>query len=166
MSDTISLPSSVVTLADLRRLVSEIEVVDVSLTEEAMRQNIVAHHATPSLTVSKQLSEFIRLNQLDLRDASIRSKTITDVRDLKTKISVVHVIFAASATAEPLEKIVQWLRASFGGPVVVTVGLQPDLIGGAVIRTANRVFDFSVRTQLSKGRQTIVKELEMMNGTK
>ena len=77
---------------------------------------------------------------------------------------MVHVTFAASAGRDELAKLVDWVRQSVHPQAVLTIGLSPELIGGAYVRTTNKVFDLSVRSQLAQGRQIIQKELEALSG--
>ena len=164
--DAYIFPTSMMTVADLRRLVDEIESIDMSLTNEALRYQTTRQAPTTPITVSHQLSDFITANRLDLRDTHQRTQLITDVRVLKSAAPVVHMAFATTANTETLSKLVQWLRENVHPHAVVTIGLQPDLIGGVFMRTANKVFDFSIKTQLAHGRSLIVKELEAIDGIK
>ncbi len=160
------LPLSVMTRSDLRRLVNEIETIDMSLTTDALRRRSATKDIVAPITVSSQLSDFIAANRLDLRDARARAQVIAEIRLLKMSAPVVHLTFATSVTTETLGKMMQWLRSSLSQQVVMTVGLQPELIGGVVVRTANRIFDLSVKAQLANSRQIIVKELETIDGAK
>ena len=116
------------------------------------------------LIFSKQLVEFLELNNIDINDAGIRGQLLIGVRQLKNTVPVVHVTFAAAAEHEELAKFVDWVRQSVHPQAVLTVGLQPDLIGGAYVRTTNKVFDMSIRTQLASGRQIIKQDLEALSG--
>ena len=158
-----SMPASLATLSDLQRLISEIERVDSRLGDMKIHQQI-GHPVGNDLIFSKQLVEFLELNNIDINDAGIRGQLLIGVRQLKNTVPVVHVTFAAAAEHEELAKFVDWVRQSVHPQAVLTVGLQPDLIGGAYVRTTNKVFDMSIRTQLASGRQIIKQDLEALSG--
>ena len=106
----------------------------------------------------------MQINDIDIKNGEDRSRLLHDARHLKNTAPVIHVTFATSADNDELTKIVDWVRQSVHPMAVLTVGLQPSLIGGVYIRTSNKVFDFSVRSQLADGRHIIKRELEALSG--
>ena len=158
-----TLPSSLVTLVDLRRLINEVEQVDAFFVTKGI-QDRVGHQTDEAVTLSRQLSDFLTANTVDIYNGQMRSELIAGLRQLKNDAPVIHATFAVNAGHDELAKIVDWLRQSVHPQVVMTIGLQPDLIGGVSLRTTNKVFDLSIRSQLASGRQIIVKELEAMYG--
>ena len=157
------LPSSLATRSDLQRLITEIERIDNSLNSAQIHEQI-GHPADDSLTTSRQLADFLQINDIDIKNGEDRSRLLHDARHLKITAPVIHVTFATSADNDELTKIVDWVRQSVHPMAVLTVGLQPSLIGGVYIRTTNKVFDFSVRSQLANGRHIIKQELEALSG--
>ena len=158
-----SLPPSVATQSDLRRLIAELEAIDNILTSDEIRQR-TGHATIGHMTLSEQLGDFIELNQCPVDDDHQRSELLGSLRQLKDRAPVIHMTFATTAEREVLSKIVAWLREKVNPQAVISVGLQPELIGGAYIRTTNKVFDMSIRSQLANGRSIIVKELEAVHG--
>ena len=55
------------------------------------------------------------------------------------------------------EEVVQSLRGTLGIDPVVTTKINPDLIGGFVVRVGDKVYDASARTRLEKTRQAIIE---------
>lgn len=45
------------------------------------------------------------------------------------------------------------VKAVFGGKVLMKTLEDPDLIGGVIVKTENKIFDGSIRTQLKKLKQ-------------
>lgn len=160
---TYQLPPSLATQTDLRRLINEVERLDNAATTADIRAK-AGYQSNDGLILSDQLQDFVATNQLDLNDARSRTELIAKLRQLKDETPVVHVTFAATASQDELSKLVDWVRQSVHPQAVLTIGLQPELIGGAYIRTTNRVFDLSVRAQLAEGRHIIARELEMLEG--
>jgi F-type H+-transporting ATPase subunit delta len=69
--------------------------------------------------------------------------------------SVAHVTAAAPLTDEQERRLAQVLSTIFGRPVSVQVELNPDLLGGLVIRVGDEVIDGSVVARLAKARQEL-----------
>lgn len=159
----LALPSSLATRSDLQRVIAEIERIDNSLNSAQIHEQI-GHPADDSLTTSKQLADFLQINDIDIKNGEDRSRLLHDARHLKITAPVIHVTFATSADNDELTKIIDWVRQSVHPMAVLAVGLQPSLIGGVYIRTTNKVFDFSVRSQLANGRHIIKQELEALSG--
>ena len=157
------LPSSLATRSDLQRVIAEIERIDNSLNSAQIHEQI-GHPADDSLTTSKQLADLLQINDIDIKNGEDRSRLLHDARHLKNTAPVIHVTFATSADNDELTKIIDWVRQSVHPMAVLAVGLQPSLIGGVYIRTTNKVFDFSIRSQMANGRHIIKRELEALSG--
>lgn len=157
------LPSSIVTRSDLMQLLHEIERIDGELTAAAARAKVGV--STDSQIVgSAQVSDFLNANQLQLGDGNSRNQLVHQLRQLKDKAPTIHVTFASAADRKSLATIVSWLRQSVHPQSVLSVGLQPDLIGGVYIRTPNHVYDLSVRARLAGHRQVLIDDLAVLSG--
>ncbi len=64
---------------------------------------------------------------------------------------------ATPLSAEEIEKIAQDLRAKLGGEPVFEQETDPNLIGGAVLRIGDTVYDGSIANQLQNLRQQMVQ---------
>lgn len=168
MTDTtidLRLPTSVVSKVDLSRLLSELEYVDNELTAAAVRAGIGANNASEQ-KISEQLSDFLNENDITLDDSHSRTALIKQVRALKKNAPVIHMTFATSADSESLRELCAWLRDSIHPQMVVSVGMQPSLLAGVYLRTANHVKDLSLRARLRGTRSLMVNELEALRGSK
>ena len=159
-----ALPASLATQRDLRRLVNEVELIDTKIVEMGIHEQ-TGYPLGEEVVLSPQLGDFVTLNHIDVKDSGARSRLIGALRELKERAPVVHVTFAASAGREEIAKLVDWVRQSVHPQAVLVIGLAPELIGGVYVRTANKVFDLSIRSQLAGGRQIIQQELEALGGT-
>ena len=159
------LPASVITRLDVARVISQAEAADNALTSASVRAKAGTPAEAPPV-LSDLLQEFLTANQLDFNDSQQRSKLIAGLRSLKDNLPVIHMTFAAPADQESLQQIAGWLRQSVHPQAVISVGLQPGLIGGVYIRTTNHVHDLSVRAQLAGHRDLLVKEIEALSGTR
>lgn len=69
--------------------------------------------------------------------------------------SVAQVVAAAPLTDEQERRLAQTLSRIFGRAVSVQVDLDPDVLGGLVIRVGDEVIDGSVMARLAKARQEL-----------
>lgn len=158
-----TLPPSIVSKADVARLVIEVESIDNEQTTEAVREKVgVTGH--PETVLSEQLSDFLAQNQLTIGTGPERSELIKQLRLLKENAPVIHMTFAVPADRDSLRRLVDWLRSSVHPQAVVSIGLQPALVAGVSIRTTNRVYDLSMRSVLRKNHGLLVKELGALRG--
>lgn len=159
----LTLPSSVVSKLEVSRLVHEVEQIDADFTTVSARAKAgVATQWQP--VFSSPLEDFLVLNPVDMRDSQQRRQLIQHLRTLKETAPVVHMTFAAAADRQSLQEIADWLRSKVHPQAVVSVGLQPDLVGGVYIRTPNHVHDLSLRARLAGHRHVITQQVEALRG--
>jgi len=60
----------------------------------------------------------------------------------------VTITLAALASHRLREELVRWCRTNLKSNLLVDFHVNPDIAGGMVVRTTNRVYDFSFRRQL------------------
>ena len=160
----LTLPPSVVSKADVARLVVEVEQIDAQQTADAVRGKVgAAVHSETGM--SQQLADFLTQNKLALGGGPERSELIKQLRQIKESVPVIHMTFAVPADRESLQQLVAWLRTSVHPQAVISIGLQPNLVAGVSIRTTNHVHDFSMRSALKKNHGLLVKELGALRGT-
>lgn len=156
------LPTSIIRKRDVSSLVSEAERIDNAMTTNEVHQKIKTG-ISPEIIMSNQMIDFLQINKIEFGDSKQRDNLISSLRIVKDKLPIVHATFASNVEGEVLEQLVSWLRDSVHPFTVISVGVQPSLIGGVYLRTSNRVYDFSIKAQLAGCRDTIVKDLEAMS---
>jgi len=157
------LPPSVISKVDVSRLVTEVERVDNEFTTIAARDKAGAsQQATPVL--SAMMEDFLTQNNLVLNDDKIRPALIKQMRLMKDRVPIIHMTFAGPTDSESLQQLSRWLRTSVHQQAVISVGLQPALVGGVYLRTSNKVLDLSLRAKLEGQHGLLVKELEALRG--
>lgn len=155
---TWKLPPTLITRVDLARLVREVEAVDSELEAQKVRSQGQEAYRLP--VMSRGLSDFTELNAIDLTNDQLRMATKEQLRALKDKAPVMHLTFAVEAEPEVLQTLVAWIRENAHPQGLLSVGLQPSLVGGVYVRTPNHIHDFSLRTILQTKRDVLVKALE------
>lgn len=159
-----ALPLSIVSKADVSRLVREVEQIDNELTTAAVRAR-AGSPAAPQPVISGQLKDFLELNKLQLAvSTQARTDLLKRLRALKDKAPVIHMTFASTVDGASLQQLVAWLRSSVHAQAVLEIGLQPALVGGVHIRTPNQIHDFSLRSKLEGQHELLVKQLEALRG--
>lgn len=154
----ISLPVGIVSPTDIARLSREIESIDEFFREQAIRSGGTTN-AMPRL--SKLMDQLAADNQINLLDELDRSKILDLLQKLHASAPVMHISFSVDPPGAYVQKIVAWLRANIHQHILVTVGLQPNIGAGCVVRTTNKLFDFSLREFFSEKRQSFIDRLHI-----
>lgn len=160
--DRLSLPPSVVSKADVARLGVELERIDNDLSTNTVRTKVGA--ATQDVPpMSRQLADFVLENKLDINVATLRTQLIKQVNNMKDTLPIIHMTLREQSQAIA-GRMTLWLRQEVHPQAVIDVGLQPGLVAGVYVRTANRVFDLSLKGALSGSRDILTNELRSLYG--
>lgn len=152
------LPPALIGRADVARLEREVEAIDNDFETQKVRDHRdEEHYAIPNM--SRGLTDFLTTNKVNITDAKERTSLKERLRVLKDKAPVVHVTFAVDADAEFLQELVNWMRTEIHPQSLLSVGLQPSLVGGMYMRTPNHVHDFSLREVLAEKRDILAGDL-------
>src|SRR5690606_10854194 len=81
----------------------------------------------------------------------------------KSKAPVIHISFPSEASPAFIAKILEWFRTEVHPHVVLHVGLQPELAAGCVVRTTNRMFDFSLRKRFEQSKKKLLESIEALD---
>lgn len=157
----LKLPVSVVGPVDLGRLIRELE----SLDNELMQQELRAGTEVKLPKTSKLLDQTIQLNKTDLLKPEARKQLQQVLTKLRDTAPVLHISFSADPAPLFIEKIMTWLRTEIDPLVLLTVGEQPNIGAGCVVRTTNKYFDFSLREHFMKQRELLMESLKLGSGT-
>ncbi|HEX3081953.1 MAG TPA: hypothetical protein VHQ86_01745 [Candidatus Saccharimonadia bacterium] len=76
------------------------------------------------------------------------------------KLPQVHVMLAALPNRAQRETLVNWFRTNVGPDLLLAFVADRNLGGGVVIRTPNRVFDYTWKQQLVAGRDKFAEILK------
>lgn len=150
------LPVSIVSPTDIARLTREIEAIDAFFRQEAIRQ-AGQQNALPRM--SKLMDQLTADNQLNLLQTDHRQYVVDSLEILHESAPVLHMSFSVDPPGPYVQKIVAWLRKNIHPQVLVTVGLQPNIGAGCVVRTTNRLFDFSLREYFNDKREFFIGKL-------
>lgn len=152
----IGLPIAVASPVDLGRLIREIESIDSTLSQEALRSG---SHPSELPKLSELLNRTIELNKLNLLQSSDRKLLIQFLGSIREKAPRLHMSFSADPSPQFSAKLISWLRENIHPLVLITFGLQPNIGAGTILRTTNKYFDFSLGKVLAKDRPLLMKQL-------
>ncbi len=157
------LPVQVSTPLDVARLLQEVQGVNEALLQLQLRKT-GGQLALPK--ISSPLDQIVQLNKLNMLQEADRKQLEKSLKTLKDTAPIVHVSFSADPSVSFMEKVIAWLRREIHPLIIVTVGLQPAIGAGCVIRTTNRQFNFSLRENFKSKRDLLRDQLAMPESKK
>lgn len=152
----LKLPTALVSSTDVARVIRELELVDNEFEQQRVRTPGAAL-VVPSL--SHSLASLSQDNNVNLADDTARLALRQWMVTIKNSAPVLHVTFASDAEPEIVEQIVGWIRERLHPLALVTTGVQPNLVGGCVVRTPDHIYDFSLRERFHSHRSSFVEAL-------
>lgn len=156
-SDRFVLPVSIISPTDIARLKREIEAVDSFFQQSKIREGGAQQEAMPRL--SKLMDQLAVENKLNILQDEHRAYVFKSLDILQASAPVMHISFSVDPPGSYVQKIVYWLRSNVHAQVLVTVGLQPNIGAGCIVRTTNRIFDFSLREYFNAKRDFFIEKM-------
>ena len=152
------LPISLVGPTDINRLRRELNSLDDYFVQASTRSGGMAANQPPAIT--QQLGELAKTNKLNLLQKTDRDKLMKQLDELLTKAPKMRISFAVEPPPQVLATILTWLRQNLDPRILLSVGLQPNIGAGCVLRTPNREFDLSMRQHLIDSRPYLAQLIE------
>lgn len=159
LAEKIHLPALVYSPADIGRLTNELETIDNEQLEQKIRSK--ADHRQAELHASKPMSELFTINKLDLLNDTNRQTVHQFLDHIKRTAPVLHISFNDNPPQRFMSQLVDYLRREIHPLVLVTVGLQPSVVAGCVIRSTNKYFDLSLRKDLESKSAQLIEQLNI-----
>ncbi len=100
----------------------------------------------------KLLLDHYRLHRLDAMLAAVRREL-----DQRAGVVTAEVTLARDAGEDEREQLQDRLRKATGKEVRMKIKSDPNIIGGVVVRIGSRIYDGSIRNQLSQLRQQLAE---------
>ncbi len=150
------LPDSIISPSDVARLAREIKSIDGFFHAQELRQ---PGKSTNMPRLSRNMDQFVTENMINLLEAAERQRALELLEYLHASAPIVHMSFSVDPPGIYIQKIVSWMRKNIDGSLLITVGLQPNIGAGCVMRTQNKIFDFSLREYFTEKREHFIKSL-------
>lgn len=154
--NAMGLPVLVASPVDLGRLIRELESVNEEILQSSLRHE---GHDVKQPKVSRLLDQTLELNKLNLMKDDQRKHLYDFLVETKQKTPIIHMSFSADPAPAFMEKLVTWLRKEVHPLVLVTVGLQPGIGAGCIVRTTNKYFDLSLKQDFGKKRDLLMQTI-------
>lgn len=146
------LPLGITSASDVIKLLDELEELENFIIAAGANKT-----ASEPAKLTKLLEQTIRDNQVNLNDEMHRRALRDQLKLIQKKSPALHISFAAEPSPRVLEQILAWFRTNVHPYVMLSVGLQPGIAAGCVLRTPNKVFDMSLRNSLEKERDYLLQ---------
>lgn len=152
----ITLPERLVSSVDLSRTIRELEALDESMRQAALRK---PGEPTKLSRSSVTLEELARENGVQLTDATQREQLIGLLHGFMDHAPRIHMSVAAEPSAAFSHRVTIWLRQNIHPLTLLEIGLQPTLAAGCIIRTNNKLFDMSLRHRFKDNRGILYEKI-------
>jgi hypothetical protein len=150
------LPPLAVGIVDIGRLIRELEAIDETLHQLRLRHG---GGAVKLPKTSGLLDQVVDKNKLNLLHQDDREELIGFLKMIKQKAPTVHISFSADPSTAFLEKLMIWMRREFHPYILMTIGLQPNIGAGCVMRTTNKYFDLSLKQSFADRSGLLIEKL-------
>lgn len=158
-TDQFGLPPALLGRSDISRVLRELERIDSILESQAIRTP-ESPQVIPSM--SRALTDCVTLNNVMITDVNERQRLIKMLRQTKDKAPVVHITFAVDPIPAITAQITIWIRENLHSQALVSVGLQPRIVGGCIVRTPDHIYDFSIRKRFKDSEAVLISRLNQV----
>jgi hypothetical protein len=152
------LPILVVGPVDVGRLHRELELIHNTVESARLRGDTDVK--LPK--TSHLMDQLIEINKIDPINQNDRARLGKFLTEIKTHAPHLHMSFSADPSPQFVQKLMMWLRTEIHPNVLLTVGLQPSIGAGCVVRTTNKYFDFSLAKDFSKQTPLLMEKLRSL----
>lgn len=157
MAEHIKLPERLISPTDLAHVVRELEALDDSLHQAALRK---PGQPTKLARSSATLEELASLNGVSLLDAGQRAQLLELAHALHEHAPRVRMSLATEPSGRFLQTVIVWLRGNIHPTLLLEIGMQPSLAAGCMLRTQNKVFDMSLRHRFEEQRGLLAEKIK------
>lgn len=151
------LPLQVASRIDVGRLLREVHALNDFLHQASIRE--------PGETVklpksSRLFDELVKKNNFNMLHQEDREKLVYYLEELRSKAPIMHISFSSDPSPRFMKDLVRYLRKELHPYLLVRIGLQPTLGAGCIVRTTNKIFDFSLRQNLLKQNALLLEKIK------
>lgn len=158
-TDGFGLPPALLGRSDVSRVLREIERLDYVLEAQTIRAPDQPQ-AIPSM--SRALADCVTLNNITVTNTIERQRLVKLLRHAKEKAPVIHVTFAIDPVPAVTAQIALWIRENLHPQALISVGLQPRIVGGCIVRTPDHIYDFSIRKRFKDSEAVLINRLNQV----
>jgi hypothetical protein len=152
----VGLPISVVGPVDVGRLLRELEAINNQLLQTKLRHD-EHEQAKPRLT--QLMEQTLELNKLNILHPTDRKRLQELLETVRESAPVLHISFSAEPASAFIEKLMAWLRREIHPVVLLTIGMQPNIGAGCIIRSTNKYIDCSLRQDFLSKKDILLSKI-------
>ncbi len=97
------------------------------------------------------------------KNKSLDKSGVEELIDILNKFTVkaprINITLAAPSSGDLRKKLIGWLRDNIAPNILVTFDFNKTILGGMVLRSGSKIFDWSFRRQIMASRDKFVKEI-------
>lgn len=108
--------------------------------------------------MSDELTELLQFNSQFIDKYSLAEAVGELDRLIKSAVTF-EVIVATEPSASFLQELTKWFRDNLHPQALLNYKVRRSIGGGAIIRTPNRIYDFSLRPKLQAGKSRLTEVL-------
>lgn len=146
--EPLKVPVGLIGLGDIARLMRELNNLDDFFAGTKTRPAGTASSQLPK--ISRLLDSLSRDNNVNLLDEKERQQLRDRLQEIYDHAPSMHISFAVEPSPKALEKILLWVRQNVHPQALLQIGLRPGIAAGCMLRTTNKVFDMSLRSNLEQ----------------
>ncbi len=106
------------------------------------------------------LQEFAQINALGNLTVASQSKLISFVKEVLASSPQLSLIVASMPNNEDLSELTGWFRSYIHPHATLHIAQNSDLLAGCILRTKDKVYDFSLRSSLFANSAKLVERLQ------
>jgi hypothetical protein len=153
-SAAITLPVTMVTLAELENLQQELAAIADFFAQTARRQP-----GTPVTPPAASLSLEYMAKQYgcNLLDKNDRQKLTDMLHEMRRTARPIHITFASQPPNLWLQRICAWFRENVDKNILLKVSYAPHLVSGCTVKASVRTYDLSMGRRLDDARPVLLQ---------
>lgn len=130
----------------------------IHLQNASTRAKIAPNSAkAEELHLSALLTSVLQTTSIASDDLKSLEELQTELRAVRDKAPVAHIVLSALPTRVLKRELVQWFRDQLHDQCLVTFAMRPDIGGGFMLRIGSKQYDFSYRQRLLEDRHRLTE---------
>lgn len=147
----IRLPDSIVSPLDFGQIQRELFMLDEFLSS--------SRGASKLPFVSNELNTIMKQADINPLSADDRARLTRQLQFVRRTAPVVQMSFASEPGKQAMRPLVRWFREQSHPNTLITIGIEPNITGGCVLRTSTKEFDFSLQKLFQQNRDSLATSL-------
>ncbi len=106
---------------------------------------------------SPALNKIIKQADINPLSTADRQRLTNQLQFVRRTAPIVQISFASEPSKQALRALVNWFRENGHPNTLISVGIQPNIAGGCVVRTSSKEFDFSLQNLFKDAKPRLAK---------